>query len=426
MGPLTPPLLLPLLLVGFFGTALAEETTGQAERARAVRARLKALGYVASVAEDPDPDRTGVTQHDAKRAFGGVNVYCSSRSPKIHFLDMEGQSLQEIDLPAELIGGDCLVEPTRDGSLLALAQPNLWRIRSDGTVEAMSDRQHHHDVFVDPEGRVFTLSHREGEIEWRGARLPIRDHAVTVFAADGTVENEFVLSGLLAEFIPDDRKAKMAELARRGETEEWSYHWASDVFHANGIEILDRDVGVAPAGSALLSIRELDLIALVDLSAGEILWKWGPGELDGPHHPTLLDDGNILVFDNARARGRSRLLEVDPRTNEVVWEYSSEAPPFYTRHMGSVQPLPNGNRLVTESEKGRVFEIDRSGEVVWEFWNPDMVDETGKRRRIYRLVRLPDVSVSEPDSVPVSGSDGEPPAPRPEATSPASPPARGE
>jgi hypothetical protein len=33
-----------------------------------------------------------------------------------------------------------------------------------------------------------------------------------------------------------------------------------------------------------------------------------------------------------------------------------------------------------------VVEVAPGGDVVWEFWNPDLVD--GQRRRIYRFMRL--------------------------------------
>ena len=44
---------------------------------------------------------------------------------------------------------------------------------------------------------------------------------------------------------------------------------------------------------------------------------------------------------------------------------------FFSAVQGAAQALPNGNVLVTESTKGRVFEVTRDGEIVWEFWNPD-------------------------------------------------------
>jgi hypothetical protein len=55
---------------------------------------------------------------------------------------------------------------------------------------------------------------------------------------------------------------------------------------------------------------------------------------------------------------------------------------------GDAQALPNGNVLITESTKGRVLEITRAGEIVWEFWSPTR-GEANRRRQIYRMLRLP-------------------------------------
>ena len=48
------------------------------------------------------------------------------------------------------------------------------------------------------------------------------------------------------------------------------------------------------------------------------------------------------------------------------------APPFYTELGGKHQRLPNGNRLITESNTGRVFEVDESGKTVWSWINPSI------------------------------------------------------
>ena len=109
---------------------------------------------------------------------------------------------------------------------------------------------------------------------------------------------------------------------------------------------------------------------------------------------------HILVFDNGRSRGWSRVVEVDPETKKIVWQY--RAKDFFSRLRGGAQRLPNGNTLVTESVKGRVFEVTPDGEIVWDFSNPE-VTKDGKRRQIYRMFRLPEKSVaafleSGPDS----------------------------
>jgi hypothetical protein len=63
-----------------------------------------------------------------------------------------------------------------------------------------------------------------------------------------------------------------------------------------------------------------DLIAMID-GEGTLVWAWSPGEIIRLHDATVLDTGNILVFDNGdEGRPWSRMLEIDPSTEEVVWE----------------------------------------------------------------------------------------------------------
>jgi hypothetical protein len=67
----------------------------------------------------------------------------------------------------------------------------------------------------------------------------------------------------------------------------------------------------------------------------------------------------------------SRAIEVNPATNEVVWKYQ-DAPPwnFFSPRMGNAQRLPNGNTLICEASFGRLFEVTKVGEIVWEYVNP--------------------------------------------------------
>ncbi len=128
------------------------------------------------------------------------------------------------------------------------------------------------------------------------------------------------------------------------------------------------------------------LLAVIDPVLQKVVWTWGEGELDGPHDPSVLPNGNLLVFDNGRRRGYSRILEIDPRTGEIVWRFEASPPESFWSHVrGSVQALPNGNVLITESTKGHVFEITRAGETVWDFWKPEFTG--AKRSQIYRMTR---------------------------------------
>ncbi len=160
----------------------------------------------------------------------------------------------------------------------------------------------------------------------------------------------------------------------------------------NSIQIIDRDIdGFCRRGDWLISIRQLDLIGVVDNRNEELRWSWGPGELSRQHHPGLLKSGNVLVFDNGVERGFSRIIELDPLTRKIVWEHTAKPPEgFFSRTRGSCQRLPNGNTLIVESERGHVFEITGEGGVVWEFYNPEVELELNKRAVIYRMIRITD------------------------------------
>jgi hypothetical protein len=67
----------------------------------------------------------------------------------------------------------------------------------------------------------------------------------------------------------------------------------------------------------------------------------------------------------------SKVIEVDRATNEVTWSYQGDPPAqFFSGHISGATRLPNQNTLVCEGTSGRVFEVTRGGEVVWEWWNP--------------------------------------------------------
>jgi hypothetical protein len=91
----------------------------------------------------------------------------------------------------------------------------------------------------------------------------------------------------------------------------------------------------------------------------------------GPHHATPLENGNIQVFDNGAERpkgDRSRVLEVDPKTGEIVWEFVAKtSQSFYTNRQGAAQRLPNGNVLIKSSGSGHIFEVTPKKEVVWDY-----------------------------------------------------------
>jgi hypothetical protein len=137
-----------------------------------------------------------------------------------------------------------------------------------------------------------------------------------------------------------------------------------------------------PDGDILLSMRQISTVVRIDRQTGEITWRLGAPTLSGQHAPTPLANGNVLLVDNgpfrpdqAVAGGTpfpfSRVLEMNPTNNELVWQFREPVPQFFfSPGLGNAQRLPNGNTLINEGYFGRFFEVTPTGEVVWEYVNP--------------------------------------------------------
>jgi len=134
---------------------------------------------------------------------------------------------------------------------------------------------------------------------------------------------------------------------------------------------------VAPVGDdrVLVSFRNISTVAVIDKTCDEIVWRLGHDVLAQQHDPSMLSNGNVLVFDNGLCRrvegwAHSRVVEVNP-SGEVVWEYKdSPACNFFSCHISGARRLVNGNTLIVEGAKGRMFQVTPMGEIVWEYINP--------------------------------------------------------
>jgi hypothetical protein len=142
-----------------------------------------------------------------------------------------------------------------------------------------------------------------------------------------------------------------------------------DVLHTNAVKVLSR--ALAPrfppfkAGQLLVSLRNLDAIAVLDPDSGKVVWA-ARGPWRAQHDPSFLDNGRLLLFDNLGSSRGSRVLEFDPRTQAFPWVYpGDDRPPFFSKIRGMAQRLPNGNTLIVNSDGGEVFEVTPGREVVW-------------------------------------------------------------
>jgi len=142
-------------------------------------------------------------------------------------------------------------------------------------------------------------------------------------------------------------------------------------------------------GLVLMSLRTTSGVIAVDRATGAVAWKIGHDIVAQQHTPVELESGNVLIFDNGNFRPGSstpfsRIVEVDPKTLQVVWQYSDpNKPAFFSAFMGGAQRLPNGNTHITESALGRLFEVTPAGEVVWEYVIPHFAEYPEEAARKY-------------------------------------------
>ena len=132
----------------------------------------------------------------------------------------------------------------------------------------------------------------------------------------------------------------------------------------------------------------------------------------------LPGEGDLLVFDNGgqggygtpnpssvdgtnnARRDYSRVLQFNPVTLEITWQYTpleagwllfTDPSNFYSSYISSAQRLPNGNTLITEGSDGHLIEVTPEHEIVWEYINPYFKSIGGKFKSnmIYRAYRVP-------------------------------------
>jgi outer membrane protein assembly factor BamB len=170
--------------------------------------------------------------------------------------------------------------------------------------------------------------------------------------------------------------------------DEWS--------HGNTVVPLDDN-------RVMFSFRNISTVGIIDKSTGEIIWRLGGEILAQQHDPSLLANGNVLVYDNGshsahHALPFSRVVEVDPKTNRIVWEYADNpAYNFFSPYISGARRLPNGNTLITEGMFGRMFQVTPEGDVVWEYINPHFYkdSENAVVNRVFRATHYLPEEISQ-------------------------------
>jgi hypothetical protein len=339
-----------------------------------------------------DPSLSGARTIVAKKICVGHTLYDGK------LIDMTGHIVKE--WPFQYMG---LIKKDRTYIAQKGYESKEWgKFSSDSKMIWKSDVPIHHDLIITPHDTIMTFTkemHRyKGrnvdfcvivEFDQKGAELwrwSSWDHLKELKSHHGSLEL-------------DMPKILFFDIVKKKPTTPWGGNY--DYYRFNSLQLLPKTQLTDKRfqeGNLLVSARHGSMIFVLDKDTKEIVWfisqKDVKDELQGQHSVRMLANGRLLIFDNGRYRGWSRVIELDPIRMKIEWEYKAHG--FFTLSQGHAQRLGNGNTLITESEKGHVFEIAPNGNNIWEFYHPGIQDKDnspdhpeswGRRQWIYKAVR---------------------------------------
>ena len=392
---------------------------------------VSALALASSIAvSNPTVYPTGTTIYDPDKAWNGYVLFASPTG-QTHLIDMAGNEVHRWNMagfPSELL--DPAITGGKKGHLLVQLENNegmwggifnnleigevdwdgnvVWRWRGEGPDGA----QQSHDWARLPNGNTLAVVKERRVVPLLGTRV-ISDEAIVEVTPGGEVVWKWRAGDHLEEF---------------GLSPEGLEQWRALIAHTGGLRPGFLTINdMAPIGpnqwfdagderfhpdNIVIDSREASFIAIIDKRSGRIVWRVGPDystmnspelrprfdtvvprpldQTSGQHDAHIIPkglpgEGHLLVFDNNAPSGYpatrlpvfygSRVLEINPITKEIVWQYTGVESglaswTFSSSFISSARRLPNGNTLIDEGMNGRMFQVTSEGQIVWEYINP--------------------------------------------------------
>jgi len=390
-----------------------------------------ALLLLAGVAyAEPSVIPTGVTRYDPGKAYGTYVIFAGADN-HTHLIDMDGnevhrwveKGLPSVALDPALVGGQkghILAQTSQAAGGGTEKIPGVAAIFGDRTVGELDWNDHvvwnwgsqapggaarqHHDIRRLPNGDTLILYNRITSLP--GFKAPRQlDDAVEEVTPAGKVVWNWAIGDHLDElgFTPQ-------ELALVKATPNADYLHINNMTPVGPNKWFDGGDQRFNPDNILIDSRNANFVIIIDRNTGHVVWRIGPDypplvvayawgshkvprpvdQLSGQHDAHLIEAGlpgagDLLVFDNQgeagypsvalSATGGSRVVEINPVTKQIVWEYSaasSQQPPwqFASSFISSARRLPNGNTLIDEGINGRFIQVTPLGEIVWEYISP--------------------------------------------------------
>ena len=337
----------------------------------------------------------GLIHYNPQLAYRGYTLF-SANGKDAYLIDMEGRYVHKWTC------GLGITNPTLlpNGSLITLAMPSenvegqrglngqsaaCYELDWDSCITwRYDDPWIHHDYQRLPNGNTLL-------VKWMDLPKSLVSKVKGGYHAEGD-DPKSMLGDAVIEVTPDGEIVKEWKSWQQFDPKTevlGSFYHRKEWSHCNSISL-------APNGDWLMSFRLLDTIMQINPKSGKIRWKWGDGITNASQHDVkYATERTITIFDNGcfRKNGMqySRVLEIDAKTKEILWEYADDPPfSFFTLMGGSADVLPNNNVLICETSKGQFFEVTRDKKVVWEYINPMFINNPrlgGRMNMVFRAHR---------------------------------------
>jgi hypothetical protein len=343
---------------------------------------------------ETDYKERGVKVNDLSERHGAYTFYCLRDRPEARLIDSSGNILHRwrkeyrdvwptprSDSPQKPGWVGCRLNP-ETGEVVAfyngwpetLGERGLIKLNQNSELLFSYDGEVHHDIEMLPNGHMLVLTYRYRTLPGRFARgesccqyrPTILDERLVELDENGESVKNISLIEVLSE-------SAYAELLRQKRPIDPSF----DLLHVNDVEVVgepfaNHHQGLEP-GDWVFSARNVNALFTVSAESHDVI-QVIRGGWRGQHDPDLLPSGRMLLFDNRGGtpeRGWSRVLEFDPANHKVHWSYRGTPDRTFTStKLGEQTRLPNGNTLINEGRRGRIFEVTPDNEIVWSYLYP--------------------------------------------------------
>lgn len=400
----------PLLVSAVFGAALA-------------------ASMPATVAS-PSVYPTGTTIYNPQKAYNSYVIF-GSPDGKTHLIDLNGNEVHRWEkwgFPSELI--DPAINGGKKGHFVAqlssFGTGSFGNIFFDETIGELDwngnvvwewgkqapdgKARQNHDWDRLPNGNTLVVSHVTRTVPALSDK-PITDQAIYEITPKGKIVGQWYVADHITDLGISEEGVKLLRhyIAKNGNgTGSVGINDMAPIGPNKWYDAGDKRF--APE-NIVIDSPNASFVAIIEKKTGKVVWRLGPdfvADADdqafsgkvGVDVPRPVDHlaeqhdahiipkglpgaGNLLVFDNEAVSGYppkkpskgSRVLEINPITNEIVWQYTalnSDAPTwaFLSTFISSARRLPNGNTLIDEGQDGRLFQVTPAGEIVWEYISP--------------------------------------------------------